>query len=224
MKNILLMTVLVLVAGMAGAQPLVVVQNVRLPKDPALITSLQGWLDQLHQPDSANAYVSPAELPATSLLMDELRSVDAYARRDSGATCRCYLGNVAPLDSDRCLVQLNYTEMRRDTPLVRACCTVVARREGDKWMVSSVLGRNTAGWKSKVIGNCTFHFATAINERKAAAFVRRVASYDKRLGAGDALIDYYCCNNAVEATKLFGLEAERGCQLFCGVEDCRWGG
>ena len=206
MKNILLATVLVLATGVAGAQPLVVVQNVRLPKDPTLITSLQGWLDQRSKPDSTNAYLSQAELPATSLLMDELRDVDAYVRRDSGATCRCYLGNVAPLDSDRCLVQLNYTEMRRDTPVVLACCTVLAQRAGDKWMVSSVLGQNTVGWKTRVVGNCTFHYATAINERKAAAFVRQVASYDKRLGAGDVAIDYYCCNNAVEATRLFGLD------------------
>jgi len=82
----------------------------------------------------------------------------------------------------------------------------MAHREGEKWLVSSVLQQNTAGWKRKVIGNVTFHYATAINERKARVFVRRVGSYDNRLGAGDAVTDYYFCDNAVEATKLFGLD------------------
>lgn len=212
MKKILLYLTLAAMATGGFAQTLIVAPGVRLPEDAAvsaqLIASLRGWLDGRTRPDSVNAYIPLDGLPAMILLMDELRGIDQVALKDSGATCRCYLGNVAPLDSGRCLIQFDYIEMGKDkdTAVLRACCTVMAEREGDKWMISSVFAQNTAGWKSKVIGNCRFHFATAINERKAEEFVRQIASYDKRLGAGDVAIDYYCCSDAVEAARLFGLD------------------
>lgn len=132
-----------------------------------MLASLQGWLDERGGPDSMNSYVSLDELPVTTVLMDELRSIDGNLRRDGDSLCHCYLGNVVSLDSLRCLVQLNYMEVRKDTPLLRACCTVLARRGGgNRWMVSSPLAVNTVGWKSRTIGNCVFHYKTVLNEEK----------------------------------------------------------
>ena len=195
-------------AQSADVQTLIIPQGIRLPKDSAvragLIGSLRGWLELRDKPDSLNGYVSRAELPETSVFMDELRSIGQSNRRDSVSSCRCYLGNVVSLDSMRCLVQLNYMGVRKDTPLLRACCTVLARREGDKWIVSSVLERSTAEWKTRAIGNCVFHYKTDLNVKKAGEFVKRMASYDKRLGVTDSKFDFYCCDDWLEATKLMG--------------------
>ncbi len=196
-------------AQSSAVQTLIIPRGIRLPKDSmtraGLIGSLENWLDQRKKPDSMNAYVSRAELPATTVFMDELRSIDWYLRQDSAASCKCYLGNVVSLDSAQCLVQLNYMDMRKDTPMLRACCTVLARRgDNNRWIVSSPLEQNTVGWKEKTIGNCVFHYKTTINVRKAEEFVRGIASYDKRLKAVGTTIDFYCCNNWVEATKLLG--------------------
>jgi hypothetical protein len=196
------------VAQRAEVQTLIIPQGIRLPKDSAvragLIGSLRGWLEQRTGPDSLNTYVSRAELPATSVFMDELRSIDWYVRRDSGSSCQCYLGNVVLLDSARCLVQLNYMGMRSDTPMLRACCTVLARREGDKWIVSSLLEQHTGGWKTRSIGNCVFHYKAELDARKAGEFVKRIASYDKRLGVTGSSFDFYCCDDWLEATRLMG--------------------
>ena len=197
-----------LMAQSADVQTLIIPQGIRLPKDSAvragLIGSLRGWLELRDKPDSLNGYVSRAELPETSVFMDELRSIDQSNRRDSISSCRCYLGNVVSLDSMRCLVQLNYLGVRKDTPLLQACCTVLARREGDKWIVSSVLERSTAEWKTRAIGHCVFHYKTDLNVKKAGEFVKRMASYDKRLGVTDSKFDFYCCDDWLEATKLMG--------------------
>lgn len=213
MKNILVAAYLTLSAGMAIAQgtALVVPRGIRLPKDSAtcagLIGSLEGWLDQRNHPDSMNAYVSRDELPATTVFMDELRSLDWFIHRDSAISCKCYLGDVVSLDSMHCLVQLNYMEVRKDTPMLRACCTVLARRgEGNRWIVSSPLEQNTAGWKRQTIGNCVFHYKTVLNEKKAGEFVRRIASYDQRLNAGATALDFYCCDNVLEACHVVGQE------------------
>ena len=195
-------------AQSADVQTLIIPQGIRLPKDSAvragLIGSLRGWLEQRDKPDSLNGYVSRAELPETSVFMDELRSIDRSDRRDSVSSCQCYLGNVVSLDSMRCLVQLNYMGVRKDTPLLRACCTVLARREGDKWIVSSVLERSTAAWKTKAVGNCVFHYKALLDVKRAGAFVKRMASYDKRLGVTGSKFDFYCCDDWLEATRLMG--------------------
>jgi hypothetical protein len=199
------LTAVAAMAQVSAVETLIVPRGIRLPGDSlALIGSLRGWLDQRSRPDSSNAYVSKDDLPMTSVLMDELRSIDRSVRADSGSSCKCYLGNVVSLDSSRCLVQLNYMGMRKDTPMLRACCTVLARRSGDKWIVSSTLAQNTVSWKSKSIGNCTFHYKQMLNERKAGEFVKGIAAYDKILNAGASTVDFYCCDNWVEATALMG--------------------
>jgi len=199
------------VSGTALLETLIVPQGIHLPKDSAtragLIGSLEGWLGRRGQPDSTNGYMSRAELPATTVFMDELRSMDWYIRHDSSVSCKCYLGNVIMQDSVHCMVQLNYMEMRKDTPLLRACCTVLARRGDDnRWIMSSPLEQNTQNWKQRRIGNCVFHYKAVLNEKKAAAFVEQIASYDKRLNAGATSLDFYCCDNVPEAAHLVGEE------------------
>ena len=210
MKKILFAAVLTLSAATLfaqGAAMLVVPHGLRLPRDSAtrvgLLASLEGWLGQRSKPDSVNVYLS--QDAATSAFMDELRSIDWYNRRDSMGVCRCYLGNVVSLDSLRCLVQLNYMEVRKDTPVLRACCTVMARRGDDnRWLMSSILAENTVNWKTKAIGNCVFHYKTAFNEKKASAFVERIASYDTQLHTGPVSLDYYICDNLAEAMHVAG--------------------
>jgi hypothetical protein len=180
------------------AQTLLVAPGVRLPADSFtradLIGSLQGWLQAMGGPDSLNRYVALEDMPATDALMADMRRLKGD----------CYLGNLTPLDSLHWQVQLNYMDARKDTPVLRACCTVLMRREGDRFYVSSPLARNTVGWKSRTIGCCTFHYRTEMNAKKAREFVRQIASYDRRLEARGANIDFYCCENTLEAMKLLG--------------------
>ena len=132
MKKFIILGILGLLSGAVMAQSadvetLIIPQGIRLPKDSAvragLIGSLRGWLELRDKPDSLNGYVSRAELPETSVFMDELRSIDQSNRRDSISSCRCYLGNVVSLDSMRCLVQLNYLGFGR----TRRCCRPAVR-------------------------------------------------------------------------------------------------
>jgi hypothetical protein len=167
-----------------------------LPGDTVLVTSLRGWLGAMGGPDSLNGYVAEADRPAMAVLMDQLRRLKG----------ECWLGGVMPLDSAHLQIQLNYMSVFRDTPFTQACCTVLARREGDRWFVSSPLAAHTVNWKQRTIGCCTFHYPENINFRQAAEFERLVASYDQRLKIGKPVIDFYCCGNFMEASKLVGID------------------
>ncbi len=227
MKKILITAVCccLMVAAIAqgtAVETLIVPRGIVLPKDSVLreglLGTLRSWLAQCDKPDSMNGFLSRAELAATSVFMDELRSIKVSNPRDSLSSCQCYLGNVVSLDSVRCLVQLNYMGMRRETPVLQACCTVLVRRDGYKWIVSSVLERYTAEWKTRAIGNCVFHYKSDLNVRKAGEFVKRMGSFDKRLGVTDSKFDFYCCDDWLEATKLLGEDYRLDYNGYAGLE------
>jgi hypothetical protein len=67
-----------------------------------------------------------------------------------------------------------------------------------------MLEENTVDWKTKKVGNCVFHYKDDLNERKAAEFVRSIAAHDKRLNAGETFLDFYSCDNVLEAMRLVG--------------------
>lgn len=199
MKNFILFAGLLAfgVCGVAQTGSLRVGPEVRLlAGDSVLVDGLRGWLGAMKGPDSLNRYVAEEDRPAMAVLMGQLRRL----KGDS------WLGGVMPLDSGHWQIQLNYMSVLRDTPFTQACCTVLARREGDRYFFSSPLAEHTVSWKQKTIGCCTFHYPGTINLRRAAEFERSVASYDQRLKIGKPVIDFYCCANFMEAAKLVGID------------------
>src|SRR5258708_3620385 len=203
MKKISFHAVLILLFicnSFAQTGGLIVAPGARLPEDSVvrgeLMSSLRGWLTARNGPDSINGYVAEADRPAMAVLMGQLRALKGG----------CYLGGLTALDSDHWQIQLNYMAMRKGTPVVQACCTVMARREGGRVFISSPLAQNASHWRSRTIGCCTFHYPGEINVRQAAVFERTVVSYDRRLKIGEPAIDFYCCTNLMEAAKLIGID------------------
>ena len=183
--------------------------GINLPSDSItrteLLGSLRGWLGQKKGPDGENAFMAPDNLSATSVFMDEIRGMDRRVRPNDTSFYKCYLTNVAPIDSSSFQVQFAYMGQHKETPELRACCTVLARKKGDKFYFSSSLLRNTAGWKTRQIGNCLFHYRSELDLNKASEYQKKVAFYDKKLTTAPQTIDYYCCDNVVEALDVMGV-------------------
>jgi hypothetical protein len=199
MKKITLPAILIFSVFSCLAQQggMVVAPGLRLPVDSVvLVEGLRGWLEAKNGPDSLDGFVAEGDRPAMAVLARQMRALKGD----------CYLGGVTALDSSHWQVQLNYMSVMRDTPSLLACCTVLARREGTKIFVSSPLAGNTANWKRKIIGCCTFHYPGEINLREAAEFERTVASYDKRLKIEEPVIDFYCCGSLMQVAKLVGID------------------
>lgn len=189
---------------------LLVPAGVNLPPDSTtrseLLGSLRGWLGQKGAPASENSFIMAEDLPATSVFMDEIKGMDRRIRLQDTSFYSCYLTSVVPIDSGEFQVQLAYMGQRTAVPELRACCTVLAREKSGKFYFSSILGQNTANWKTKQIGNCVFHYKMEINVKKAGEYQKRVAFYDKKLSSVPQVIDYYCCDNFIEASRLLGVE------------------
>jgi hypothetical protein len=202
--------------GYCQTDVLLVPRGILLPPDSLtrveLLGSLRGWLGG---PQRENGYILADDRPAISALMDEMRGLEKKVVGVGDTSFyKCYLTNVVPVDSGEFRVQLAYMGVKgaergvggEAVPELRACCTVLARQRGDKFYFSSPLGENTVGWKTRQIGNCQFHYKKGINMEKAAAYQKKLAFYDKKLGMEPQIIDFYCCDNLPEAIKLVGLE------------------
>jgi len=197
---------IVTTSAQQAADPLKISPGIRLPKDSVvrdqLLGSLRGWL----QHANANDFVAPEDKAGMTALMDELKGLDRRIRPGDTTDYSCYLTNVADMGDGSYQVQLAYIGQRNVGPDLRACCTVVAQQKDGKFLFSSLLKEHTEDWKTRTIGNCTFHYRNRLNGRKAAEFQKRIALYDSKLTAAPQTIDYYCCGNFVEASQLMGLE------------------
>jgi hypothetical protein len=198
MKYVLaLLLVLTGVTAFSQSEVLKLSPGLNLPKDSVTRDQLLGSLrDWLGQPDKS-AFEVPEDRAAMAMLTDEIKGLGDFT---------CYLTNVVALGGERFRVQLAYMRVKDMTPELRACCTVVAQQKEGKFYFSSILKESTEAWKTRTIGNCTFHYRRDLNTKKAAQFQKKIALYDSKLTAAPQAIDYYCCGNFVEASRLMGLE------------------
>jgi hypothetical protein len=189
---------------------LLVPAGVNLPPDSTtrseLLGSLRGWLGQKGAPVKENEYITADELATNAVFMDEIKGLDKRVKPNDTSYYKCYLTNVTAMDSVSFQVQLAYMGERNASPELRACCTVLAKQKEGKFYFSSPLQERTADWKTRQIGNCVFHYKAGINVKKAGEYQKRVAFYDKKLSSVPQVIDYYCCDNFLEASRLLGVE------------------
>src|SRR5258708_2393961 len=154
MKKITFPAVLILLFicnSFAQTGGLIVAPGARLPEDSVvrgeLMSSLRGWLTAKNGPDSINGYVAEADRPAMAVLMGQLRALKGD----------CYLGGLTPLDSDHWQIQLNYLAMQKDTPVLQACCTGLARRGGGQGVFLSPLGLKASPLERRAEGGCDLY-------------------------------------------------------------------
>ena len=192
------------------AQSLIVSPGINLPKDAVtknqLISSLNGFLDQKDKPKKQNAFVLKAELPATSMLLDELKGMEKNAKLKDDHFYKAYLQNVISLDNDNFIVQLNYMSIADGAPVLRASFRLMAKKQDTTFYFYSPLKQYTRYWKTKKIGNINFHFKDTLNLTGARFYQKTVSFYDSKLKAPAMPIEDYYCDNFTEAQQILGLD------------------
>lgn len=171
-----------------------------------LVRSLDSLIGRLAGPDGDNRFVDPDQLVETYDLLDEIRGMDIVApgRPDR---YRCYLTNVAAVDSANWLVQFAYLRMVDSTPVPCASFRLLAHSVGEGFLFSSALKRNTATWHVRKTGNFSFHyFDYAFNESLIRTYMTKAREFDRKLGAPPGRMEFYCCKTLPEAMQVLGVD------------------
>jgi hypothetical protein len=129
----------------------------------------------------------------TQLLLDEMRGF----RR-----MKPYLDNVMETGPDNYLLQLSYKGATGDTGRFK----FLARQEADSFAFTPTFLVQTVLWNVRRIDNMLFIYKRDFDEVKARQLQRMISYYDKKIGAPEQQIEFYCCDNFTEVLKLVGVE------------------
>lgn len=178
---------------------LIVPANINLPNDSIvsnhLIKSLNGFLSLKENPNKENTFVEKKYLLETSLLLDEMKGIEKSFKYKDDNFYKGYLTNVVQLDNSNFLIQFSYVGLNEKTPILAASFEILAKQKDNKFYFLSPLKRNIISWKTKKIGNCTFHYKNTLNTKVGYEYVKKVAFFDKMLNAPQGQIEWYGCND-----------------------------
>lgn len=171
-----------------------------------LIQSLNDFLSLKEKPNKENIFVEKEELLETSLLLDEIKKIERNAKTKDDNFYKGYLTNIVQLNPGNFLVEFSYMGINDNTPVLAASFELMAKQKNNKFYFSSPLKRNTVSWKSKKIGNCTFHFKNTLNTKVASDYVKAVAFLDKKLNTVNAQIEWYGCKDLPDILQNIGID------------------
>lgn len=194
----------------AQYNPLVVPANITLPKDTTvsnkLIKSLNGFLYQKEKPNKENTFVLNEDLLETSILLDEMKEIEKSVQFRDDNFYKGYLTNVVQLDGDNFLIQFSYIGVTENLPVLAASFEVLAKLKADQFYFLSPLKRNTSCWKSKRIGDFTFHYKNNINEKNTNDFVKNATLFDTKLNAKCSKMEWYGCDDVPDILQTIGVK------------------
>ena len=172
---------------------------IRLPEDSTirfqLIKSLNGFLSQKEKPNNENTFVLKENLLETSLLLDDMKGIEKNKKLNDPNYYKPQLTNLVKLNDSSFLIQISYLAITENVPVLKASFRIIAQKQSDRFFFHSPLKQNTTTWKTKKIGNYTFHYKNTINVSKAVEFQKTVMRYDKKIGAQLQPTEFYCCDN-----------------------------
>ena len=202
--------ILLCLSSFSHAQSVIIGSNIRLPKDSLikkqLIASLNGFLKQKDQPNKENKYVLKEYLLETSALLDEMKGMDQNAKLKDNGFYKCYLSNVVKQNDNNYIIQISYIGIAESTPVLRASFTLLAKKRDSMFYFSSLLKRNTLSWKTKKMGNVTYHFKDTLNQIDANKYLETVNFYDRKLSIPIQSISFYYCDTFPEVLQLTGID------------------
>ncbi|HZX57071.1 MAG TPA: hypothetical protein VFE54_00030, partial [Mucilaginibacter sp.] len=192
------------------SQSIIVQSNINLPKDSLvkkqLISSLSGFLEQKDKPNKENKYVLKEDLLETSALLDEMKGMDRNVKLKDNSFYKCYVSNVVKQDDNDYVLQISYIGVTENTPVFRASFRLLTKKKDSIFYFSSPLRRNTISWKTKKLGNVTYHYKDTLNMVDARKYFETVNFYDRKLNIPVQPIAFYYCDNLPEVLQLTGID------------------
>jgi hypothetical protein len=206
------LTVLLVITTFAIAQTkqLIIPKNINLPKDTIvsnkLIKSLNGFLAQKENENKTNTFVLNEDLLETSILLDEMKEIEKSAQFRDYNFYKGYLTNVVQLDGVNFLIQFSYIGVTENLPALAASFEILAKQKDDIFYFLSPLKRNTSSWKTKKIGDFTFHYKNKINEKNTNDFVKNATLFDTKLNAKSGKMEWYGCDDLSDLIQTIGVK------------------
>jgi len=203
-KKSLLFIVPVLLCSLSyGQSSIAIAPKITMPKDSvAFIKSLNDFLDSFNKPTGANPFVNPLYATETAALIAEMNGMENSTTTKHAY--QCYLTNVSPIDSVSCLVQLSYLSTGSQPAVLRASFKLLGQKQGEGYVFSSPLRRNTLAWKAKKTGNFMVYSNTGVEIPLLNRYIKMAGQFDEKLKAPKYLTEIFYGDNFNDMMSLLG--------------------
>ena len=197
--------------------------NINLLKDSieskTLVTTINHFLMAAQSDNKDNQYVHGKHKIETYILLDEIAGIEKSGKYKDAHFYKPYLTNMVDLKDSTLLICISYIGIHDSIALLRASFQFLAHKKNNNFVFSSLLLKNTKGWKTKKVGNSIFHYQNLLNEKTVKAFNTNAAKFDKKLNSENKITEFYCCNTILEIQNLIGVSYKSD---YNGVTQSVW--
>lgn len=115
--------------------------------------------------------------------------------------------NLYPISTTDYFISVAYLGNKiNEAPILKTVFNLVVKNENGKFTFSLPIFYLTKNWKTKVVGNVTYHFADNINLERAKLFDKKNIAIATKFGLIPEKFDFYLCTNYQEILHLLGYE------------------
>jgi hypothetical protein len=158
----------------------------------------------------SNGHIMDTDLSSKNreLTKSQLQELVRYESGKDSATVKLadkQLINIYPISKDKYFISMAYVKVGPESyPVFYYKIDLIAAKENEKLTFSIPLDYLTRYWKSKTIGNTTYHFRDSINVFRAKNFDLKNTEIATKMGLKPEKFDFYMCDNFQEISTLLG--------------------
>lgn len=144
------------------------------------------------------------------LTIATLTSIKGNENSDKDSIADFYkrqLINLYPISTTEYFISNAYLGNKaNEAPILKTVFNLIAKSENGKFTFSLPISYLTKTWKTKIVGNVTYHFSDNMNLKRAKLFDRKNISIATKLNLKPEKFDFYLCDNYQEILHLLGYE------------------
>lgn len=166
--------------------------------------SLNGFYAQVEKGKLTDKWLTPKNADFTKSLFEELEKYEKGKNKVRSKVWDKQLINIYPISKNKYFLAIAYTYNSSSYPVLLYKIDLVATKTGDEFTFSVPLDYLTRYWKTKKVGNITYHFRGKLNKKTAKRFNKKNTSIAKKLGVQPEKLDFYMTDDFQEISTLLG--------------------
>ena len=210
MKNFIVL-ILLLTQSTLFSQIIVKPKHLNYPMDSItkqkFNRDLESLFLEIQKDQISEEFITTKNAELTKSQLQEL--VDYELKKDS-STVQIQdkqLVNIYPISNNKYLFSLAYVDSNTESnPILLYKISLMATKTNEKFTFSIPIDYLTRYWKTKTIGNITYHYRNSLRKKRAKIFNRKNILVAKKFKLEPEKLDFYMCDNFQEISKLLGFD------------------
>lgn len=212
-KRIITLFILTLVSNYLIGQdhfskPKYITLNLTEEKQNQLIRSLDSLFLQITESRLDYQFISSNKASFTFSILSEVQSYEENKDSLHRTKKDKQLINFFPISNNAFQLDFSFLNPSEKGYVVFYLLSLIANDEGNKFTFESPLDYRTRYWKSKKIGNVTYHFRDTIRMDRAQKFDQKNTAIANKFGLAPEPLDFYMIDHYQEFLNLIGINYE----------------